>query len=262
MRKPNATLKSLPSELFIMIIERLPIKDALNMAQALKLPEQVAVQYFAFDRSDLKDILYEDFYDIQPSSFKFLLKNKSFQIEATSEDKTTAAIRTLDLDFVRKYLEQVKPNLNEALVVAAYVGFTDAVKLLLSDFGVDPSARNNAALINASEEGHLEIVKLLLSDARVDPSAHDNAALRWASKNGHLEIVKILLADARVDPSADENEALVWASENGHLEIAKLLLSDARIDPSAQNNAALVYASQKGHLKIVKLLKSHPRFRE
>ena len=35
----------------------------------------------------------------------------TFQIEADSIDKTNAAIRTLDLDFVKKYLDQVKPDL-------------------------------------------------------------------------------------------------------------------------------------------------------
>jgi len=66
------------------------------MAKALKLPEQVAVQYFAFDRKDIEDIFYENLYDLQPSSYKFLLKNKRFQIEATSNYKTCAAVRTLD----------------------------------------------------------------------------------------------------------------------------------------------------------------------
>jgi hypothetical protein len=254
MRKPKATIESLPLEVDFMIIERLRLKDALNMAKALKLLEQVAVQYFAFDRSDL-EYKFDDFFkDLQPSSFKFLLKNKCFQIEATSGYKTRAAVRTLDLDFVKKYLEQVKPDLNEALGEAAYVGFTDAVKLLLSDYGVDPSAWENYALFNASQKGHLDIVKLLLSDARVDPSVKDNKALIFASLKGHLEIVKLLLLDARVDPSVLDNGALVLATRKGHLEIVKLLLLDARVDPSAQNNRALFYAAKKGHLDIVKLL--------
>jgi len=231
MRKLKATIRNLPLGLDIMIIERLALEDALNMATALKLPERVAVQYFAFDINDLYAILYEDFYDLQPSSFKFLLKNKSFQTEATSDHKTFAAVRTKDLGFVKKYLEQVEPNLNDALEEAAYVGFTDAVKLLLLDDRVDPSANDNWALIAASENGHLEIVKLLLSDSRVDPSAEDNRALVLASQNGYLEIVKLLLSDARVDPSDQDNFALIFASKNGHLEIVKLLLSYARVDP-------------------------------
>jgi len=45
MRKPKATINSLALELHFMIIERLRLKDALNMAKALRIPEQVAVQY-------------------------------------------------------------------------------------------------------------------------------------------------------------------------------------------------------------------------
>jgi ankyrin repeat protein len=173
------------------------------------------MQYFAFVRSDLDYLFYED-YDLQPSSFKFLLKNKSFQIRAKSYEKTKAAIRTLDPDFVKKYLEQFHSDFNVALEEAAWSGFTDAVKLLISDYGVDPSARNNYALINASEEGHLEIVKLLLLDARVDPSAGDNEALRLASDKGHLEIVKLLESHPRFEDSdlyLSENESSLAESE-------------------------------------------------
>jgi hypothetical protein len=46
-----------------MIMECLPLKDALNMAKAILIPEQVAVQYFAFDRSDIYNIYFKDFYD-------------------------------------------------------------------------------------------------------------------------------------------------------------------------------------------------------
>ena len=156
MKKSKVTIKSIPLEVDFMIVEWLPFKDALNLAKALKHPEKVAVQYFAFVRirSDLDYLCYED-YDLQQSSFKFLIKNKSFQIRAKSYEKTKAAIRTLDLDFVKKYFEQVKPDLTFALREAAWIGFTDVVKLLLSDYGVDPSP---FAHILASEEGHSEIV--------------------------------------------------------------------------------------------------------
>ena len=93
-RKPKATIMSMPLELDFMIIERLPLEDALNLAKALKLPEQVAVQYFACEESDLNDIFYKIPRDIKLSSFKFLLKNKRFQLEATSSEKTWAALRT------------------------------------------------------------------------------------------------------------------------------------------------------------------------
>ena len=184
MRKPTATIMSLPLEVDIIIIERLRLKDALNMAIALKLPERVAVQYFAFEEDDIYDILYGDFYDLKPSSYKFLLKNKSFQISASSYEKTCAAIRTLDLDLLKKYLEQVEPNLDGALITAALIGFTDAVKLLLSDYGVDPSARDNEALHLASQNGHLEIVKLLESHPRFrDVPLEDSDSDSFLSEN-------------------------------------------------------------------------------
>ena len=259
MKKLTATINSLPLEVDFMIIEWLPLKDALNMAKALLIPEQVAVQYFACEKEDTDKDVEDYFKDLQPSSFKFLLKNTSFQIVADSDDKIWAAFKTLDLDFVKKFLEQVKPDLNEALIVAARIGFTDVVILLLSDYGVDPSARDNQALIDAAGRGHLEIVKLLLSDDRVDPSAEDNRALIIASHKGRLEIVKLLLLDTRVDPSAQDNAALRLASEEGYLDIVKLLLSDSRVDPSAWDNQALRLASQEGHLEIVKLMLSDDR---
>jgi ankyrin repeat protein len=201
--RSQATIMSLPLELSIMIMKWLPLEDALNLGIVLQLPQQVAVQYFACDRKDLRNGFHYFFKDLQPSSFKFLLKNKRFQIEADSYGKTKAAVRTLDLDFVMKYLEKVQPDLNFVLRTAIECGFTDAVKLLLPCAGVDPSAQSNNALILAARKGHLEIVKLLLLDARVDPSPQSNYALRCASENGHLDIVKLLLLDDRVYPSAD-----------------------------------------------------------
>jgi hypothetical protein len=138
---PQATIKSLSLEVDIMIIEWLPLEDALNMAKALKLPEQVAVQYFACEEYDIYDIFYKEFYDLQPSFYKFLLENKSFQIRADSDDKAKAAIRTKDLDFVKKYLEQDKLDINYALMAAADCGFSDAVKILLLDDRVNPQHR-------------------------------------------------------------------------------------------------------------------------
>ena len=111
----QATIKSLAIELDIMIIEWLPLKDALNLAKSLLIQEQVALQYFAFEEDDLVDIYHENFSDIQPSSFKFLLKNTSFQIKGDSYGKTWVAVRTLDLDFVKKCIEQAQPHLIDAL---------------------------------------------------------------------------------------------------------------------------------------------------
>jgi hypothetical protein len=233
VRPDKATIKSLPSEVFIMIIEILRFEDALELCHALHIPEQVAVQYFYYEWNDFYKILH--FMDLKPNSYKFLLKNKRFQTKAESYGKTLVALRTLDLKFIESYIGEVKPDLNFALSRAASAGFTDAVKFLLSDTRVDPAAEDNVALRFAACFGHEEIVKLLLSDSRVDPSARDNEALRYAARYGREEIVKLLLSDSRVDPSAEYDEALREAAWRGHTEVVKLLLSDSRVDPSAED---------------------------
>jgi ankyrin repeat protein len=251
----KATIKSLPIDVLIMIIEMLWLKEALRLCHALQVPEQVAVQYFYYEWNDFYKILH--YMDLKPNSFKFLFKNKRFQTEANSDQKTSAALRTFDLEFVKNYLDEFKPDINEALSSAAWIGFTDAVKCLLADSRVDPSVEDNVALIYAASNGHTEIVKLLLSDSRVDPSADDNYALRYAARNGHVEIVNLLLSDSRVDPSAEY--ALEDAASNGHTEIVKLLLSDSRVDPSSWRNGALSNAACNGHTEIVNLLLSDSR---
>jgi len=256
VRPDKAPIKSLPIEVLIMILEILKLDDALNLCHALHVPEQVAVQYCDID-VDGQDYIYQTFFesDLKPNSYKFLLKNKRFQTEASSDDKTEAALRTFDLEFVKNYIEEFKPDLNVALSVAADIGFPDAVKFLLSDSRVDPSAWDNIALRNAAEAGRVESLKLLLSDSRVDPSAEDNEALKDAAMNGHTEIVKLLLSDSRVDPSAEDNEALIETAEQGHVEIVKLLLSNSRLEvPAEMIQDLLSFAVGK---EVKKLLKSY-----
>ena len=201
VRPDKATIKSLPSEIFIMIIEMLWFEDALELCHALHVPEQVAAQYCYYEEENIPEFLDDS--DLKPNSYKFLFKNKRFQIIAESYGKTLVALRTLDLEFLKNFIEEFKPNLNVALSRAAGIGFTEAVKLLLSDSRVDPAAEDNFALIYAASYGHTEIVKLLLSHSRVDPSAEDNEALIETAEQGHVEIVKLLLSNSRLEVSVE-----------------------------------------------------------
>ena len=78
---------------------------------------------------------------------------------------------------------------------------------------MDPACWNNEPIQLASENGRSEVVKILLRDWGVDPSATDDLSLRWASVNGHAEVVKLLLGDPRVDPSSRANEAIKQVQE-------------------------------------------------
>jgi hypothetical protein len=73
---------------------------------------------------------------------------------------------------------------------------TDCIKLLLSEFNLDPWVCRNRAIIAASMS---EIMKLLLQDESSGPSDMNNEAIKFAPANGFEECVLFLLLDPRVD---------------------------------------------------------------
>ncbi|PRP88828.1 hypothetical protein PROFUN_00296 [Planoprotostelium fungivorum] len=78
--------------------------------------------------------------------------------------------------------------------------------LSLAHVQVDPSARDNEAIRNASKAGYSQVVRLFMSDPRVDPSAQNNEALRNATREGYEEVVKVLLSDPRVQLMSEMDE--------------------------------------------------------
>jgi ankyrin repeat protein len=89
--------------------------------------------------------------------------------------------------------------------------------------GLDTSLSNNKPIKYASSNGYTETVRLLLSDPRVNPAIENNYPIGMASNGGHTEVVKLLLNNPHVDPSDDDNYAIIIAAEKGHFEIVKLL---------------------------------------
>lgn len=174
---------------------------------------------------------------------------------ATVRSKNLPAIRQMLLD------KRVNPsaNNNEALIWAIQNGELEIVKLLLIHKRIDPSLNNNAVIREAITYIRPEIVKLLLSDPKVHRTVDTNQLIRFPLFYGVTDIVKLLLDDPRTDPSLGHNSAIKNASENGHLEIVRLLLKDPRVNPGDNNNKSIILASQNGHLEIVRLLMADPR---
>jgi hypothetical protein len=171
-----------------MIISFLTLKDALNLCHVLHVPEQVAAQYCDYKRES-----YSTCFDLKENSYKFLLKNKRFQIKADSYEKTWFAFHTFDLELIKNFIEEVKPVLSDALSTAALIGFAGTVELLLLDPRKDEYTNYNDALINAAEQGHLDIVELLLYDNHhVWSDKAIKNAIRSAKKKGQSDIVKEL----------------------------------------------------------------------
>jgi ankyrin repeat protein len=190
-RPSTAPIKSLPIDVLILIIEILRLKDARKLCDALRVPEQVAVQYCYIEKNDIHNTINE--IGLKHSCFKFLLKNKRFQIKASSNVKTLVALFSLDLEFSKNCIEEFKPDLNYALLNAVQIGFTDAVKLLLSYSRVDPSAKDNEAIRIAAIHGEVEIVYLLLSDSRLHISEEEFDDLIYQAKRyGQPKVVECL----------------------------------------------------------------------
>ena len=165
-----------------------------------------------------------------------------------------------DLNEVRRLLNDehisfifTEDDKNKALMEASKNNHTKVVKRLL-EAGANP---DNRTFFNACNNGNVEVVKILLKDYGIDPSSNDNIALLAACRGGNLKIVDLLLNHVSVDPSAQNNGALVIASEYGHLKVVKRLLAHADFRLTIKSiKKALRYASENGHLKISELLDS------
>jgi ankyrin repeat protein len=125
--------------------------------------------------------------------------------------------------------------------------------------------RYDKPLVLAAYGGHLEIVKLLLRNGAKKPSeinygeGGSGSALFWAVSMGNFEIVKLLL-DAGADPNTfldNYSTPLMTTAVHGYFEIAKILLNKgAHIDEmcDGEGYTPLMLAARYGHLNIVKLL--------
>ncbi|MCP4747312.1 MAG: hypothetical protein GY874_14400, partial [Desulfobacteraceae bacterium] len=77
-------------------------------------------------------------------------------------------------------------------------------------------------LCRAAWKGYTDVVKLLLSHPEID--VNKDRPLYWAAKNGHIEIVKLLLSHPEIDVNQANNigfTPLYWAAKEGHIEIVK-----------------------------------------
>jgi ankyrin repeat protein len=105
-------------------------------------------------------------------------------------DNTTIYRKTLTLnrslyELSWKYLNK-SSNDNYAIIYSCENGYTDRVRILLKEVGVDPSATRNSALLKAIENGHSDIVRILLEHPKVNPGADFNSSIILACMNGYI----------------------------------------------------------------------------
>ena len=146
--------------------------------------------------------------------------------------------------------------LKDCFVQTVKFNHLSAVKIMLQDERVDPSADNNIALFWAVKYRYEPIIDSLLADKRVLNNVNSDLLSPAASTN-NSPFVKRLLAFPNVDPSYRENEALVDAVRFRSIETVKILLNDRRVDVHAKNDLALRCANFNCQKEMIDLLKKN-----
>jgi len=114
-------------------------------------------------------------------------------------------------------------------------------------------------LLKAVKRNYLEIVKLLLNDYRVKATLRDNYVFRKAVAFNRIEIVKEFLKCTEINPNMYNGSAMKIACHHGDLKMVKLLLKDKRVAKYYYENPeelelAIAVADNSNHTQIVKLL--------
>ncbi len=147
-------------------------------------------------------------------------------------------------------------------------GQTEAVQLYL-DSGYTPnivSARGDSLLIVAAYHGHTDLIKLLLAQpggVQVDfQNSMGFTALTGASFKGYTDIMtQLIAAGATVNHrNLSGQTALMFAALSGRLDAVKLLLShgaDAKAKDTTGKDAAGL-ATQQGATEVTAVLSAHP----
>ncbi|CAG9972468.1 unnamed protein product [Clonostachys byssicola] len=151
-----------------------------------------------------------------------------------------------------------------ALFWAAERGWTEAVRLLLSNLGTEPGP---ADLEAAVREGHEDIVRLLVARDDFCPNfgVRRSCSLWLAVKHDRDWAVRLFLDRYAVDPNIlinDRKTMLVLAAQLGHISIVRALLERDDVDPNYQalgyKKAALHYAAAGDKANVVEVLLESP----
>ncbi|EFO65254.1 Protein 21.1 [Giardia lamblia P15] len=170
-----------------------------------------------------------------------------------------------------------------ALMIAAYTGEVDNVKMLLVERGIRTSTGRTALMI-AARYGHTEVCRLLLGEVGLQDhggrtammlaaqyrkpeavelllphegglvTSNGETALMIAASQGFIEIVEILIDIEAGLQTKHGMSALMFAVENGHTEVARLLVEKEHGLQKKHGLCTLVLAAQYGRKDIVSLL--------
>ncbi len=154
---------------------------------------------------------------------------------------------------------------DRALILAAALGYTDVVSLLLdtgAQINKGTATSKTTPLMWAAYNGKSEVVKLL-AERGADIDQKNNKGftpLLLAAEAGQEEIVKFLRErGANLSQKSDNaSTALTLAADGGFENVVKFLLDSPGVDLEARiegnGSTALLLAVDKGHARVAKLL--------
>ncbi|KAF5491863.1 Ankyrin repeat and KH domain-containing protein 1 [Colletotrichum siamense] len=220
---------------------------------ALKFSTWISCRDRYGDFVEYNPLQYSTYYGLS-SVVSVLLHEPTTNInEITGTTSLIVAAKVGNTDLVRLLLERdVDVNTSDggALTTAASTGHVKIAKLLL-DHGAEVNARSGKALDAAVEGGHLEMAKLLF-DYSAEVNASGGKSLEQAVWQGNLEIVKLLVGRG-AEINAGGGIALTSAANGNHLEIARLLI-EGGAEINSSDGEALWHAAAEGHFEMAKLL--------
>ncbi len=164
-----------------------------------------------------------------------------------------SAVRSGKVHMVQLMLQQggdMHVHHDEALCIAAKLGFEDIVRVLLEK-GANSCALDGEALVQAACAGRLSIMRMLLDNVTL---VRDKAsrALEYAAAKDQLHAVKLLIDQGvHVDPS--NNLAFAYAAKNGHINTMVMLVQE-RTTSIESLNMALRFAMLHNRLECVRYL--------
>jgi len=214
----------------------------------------------------------------------------------TEEDVVNIACSQNSVEMLQMFIEDKRwdpeminrtPRLghnDSALSTAAKEGFTDIMKILLNQPGVNINIRDNwryTPLFHAVERDHPEIVKLLLDKSIVEDENSlkgninnddfqdgNHTLLTLAAEKGNPDIMRMLLDYPGIDVNFKTYKGLIpltQAMKYNKPMIVEMLLSreDTRLDLiDDENESALHYACSSSYVECVRLFLKDKRCTE